>query len=177
MYKDKFRPSGYETILFDFGDSRMLTPMLFEVVAYSVSEDWVHAVSTFDHQYPAVTALTWWKPSEQNAFPKTVFRGCCRLSELGGGNADTSWSLVSVVNLLQDYSSPRLSALPIITLRKRQRAIDPEPSFYILADDNYPTAADPAIQPAMPAAWSFNADIGGPGAAANTSVRPRNLPK
>jgi hypothetical protein len=150
--------------------------MLFEVVAYSVSEDWVQAVSTFDHQYPEITATTWWKPLEQGAFRQTVFKGCCRLSELSGGNADTSWALVSVVNLLQDYSSPRLASLPIITLRKRQRPADPDPSFYILADDNYPTANQPAIQPAMPAAWGFTTDIGGPGASADEQARPRNLP-
>jgi hypothetical protein len=175
VFRDKFRPSGYETIMFDFGDSRLLTPMLFEVVAYSVSEDWVQAVSTFDHQYPEITATTWWKPLEQGAFRQTVFKGCCRLSELSGGNADTSWALVSVVNLLQDYSSPRLASLPIISLRKRQRPADSDPSFYILADDNYPTA-DQSIQPAMPAAWGFTTDIGGPGASADELSRPRNLP-
>jgi hypothetical protein len=173
VFRDKFRPSGFETIAFDFGDSRMLTPMLFEVTAYSIAEDWVQAVSTFDHQYPDITATTWWKPLEQGAFRQTVFKGCCRVSNLLGGNADTSWSLVSVVNLLQDYSSPRLSSLPIISLRKRQRPQDPDPSFYILADDNLPTSNQPSIQPAMPAAWGFTADIGGPGAG---SATPRNLP-
>ena len=176
VYNDKFRPSGYETIAFDFGDSRMLTPMLFQVTAYSISEDWVQAVSTFDHQYPEITAATWWKPLEQGAFLQTVFRGCCRVSNLLGGNADTSWSLVSVVNLLLDYSSPRLSSLPIITVRKRQRPLDPDPSFYILADDNYPTTNEPSIQPAMPTAWGFTADIGGAGAALDQTTRPRNLP-
>ena len=38
---DKFKPSGLETIMFDFGDGNMLTPMMFTVQAYSLVEDWV----------------------------------------------------------------------------------------------------------------------------------------
>lgn len=48
---DKFKPSGLETIMFDFGDGNMLTPMMFTVQAYSLVEDWVQGVSTFEHTY------------------------------------------------------------------------------------------------------------------------------
>ena len=44
---DTFKPSGLETIMFDFGDGSMLTPMMFTVQAYSLSEDWVQGISTF----------------------------------------------------------------------------------------------------------------------------------
>jgi len=73
MVGDHFRPSGLETIMFDFGDGAMLTPMVFEVQAYSDTEDWVQGVSTFDHKYARLSSST---PYQYIG----TFKGCCRMS-------------------------------------------------------------------------------------------------
>ena len=125
---DTFKPSGLETIMFDFGDGSMLTPMLFTVQAWSSSEDWVSGFSTFRHTYAALTSST----------PYTyvsTFKGCCRLSELNA-NADTAWSLSSLMNVRDDTSSPRLTIMPIQTVLKKARPSDPNPSFYVPAGDD-----------------------------------------
>eukprot|EP00286_Rhodomonas_abbreviata_P002149 CAMPEP_0181344680 /NCGR_PEP_ID=MMETSP1101-20121128/32315_1 /TAXON_ID=46948 /ORGANISM="Rhodomonas abbreviata, Strain Caron Lab Isolate" /LENGTH=224 /DNA_ID=CAMNT_0023456525 /DNA_START=676 /DNA_END=1347 /DNA_ORIENTATION=+ len=112
--------------------------MTFTVHSYSIAEDWVQAICSFEHEYSRLTSTTPFKY-------KATFKGCCRLSDLEV-NADTSWSLSTVLNVRDDDHSPRLTVLPLQTLVKKQRPGDAEPSLYLPADDN--VFGDPATSAA-----------------------------
>jgi len=124
---DTFKPSGLETIMFDFGDGAMLSPIEFTVQAWSAAEDWVQGVASFEHTYAALSSST---PYEYSA----TFKGCCRRSDLAA-NADTAWRLVSLLNVRDDDNSPRVTVLPLQTVPRRVRPADAEPAFYVPASD------------------------------------------
>mmetsp|Transcript_59543 Transcript_59543/g.140278 ORF Transcript_59543/g.140278 Transcript_59543/m.140278 type:complete len:835 (+) Transcript_59543:252-2756(+) len=164
---DHFKPSGLETIMFDFGDGSMLTPMTFTVEAYSIAEDWVQATCSFDHEYARLTSTTPFKY-------RATFKGCCRVSDLEH-NADTSWSLSTVLNVRDDNHSPRLTVLPLQTLVKKMRPSDPEPSFYLPADDNVFGAMEAQSFPVLKT-WEIMGYIGAAPSVIRQTDPPSNLP-
>jgi len=122
---DRFKPSGYETIMFDFGDGSILMPMSFVVDGYSVQENWIYSVATFQHTYPLLLS--------DSAFSyTTTFKGCCRHSDFVH-NAHTSWILANSINVRDDGGSPQLYSIPIHTVVKKLRPSDPDPYVYIPA--------------------------------------------
>ncbi|EKX32098.1 hypothetical protein GUITHDRAFT_148849 [Guillardia theta CCMP2712] len=122
---DRFKPSGYETIMFDFGDGTILMPMTFVVEGYSIQEDWIYSVATFQHTYPLLLSTT--------AFSyTTTFKGCCRHSDLVN-NAHTSWILTNSINVRDDGGSPQLSSIPVHTVVKKARPSDADPHVFIPA--------------------------------------------
>jgi len=161
---DKFKPSGLETIMFDFGDGSMLTPMMFTVEAYSVSEDWVQGYTTFDHTYATLSSNT---PFEYVG----TFKGCCRVSDLEV-NADTSWALSTIMNVRDDMSSPRLTVLPMQTILKKQRPSDPDPFIYIPAsDDTHHDHPRPKLK-----TWQLMGNIGHAPSIIGEAKTPQNMP-
>jgi LysM repeat protein len=161
---DTFKPSGLETIMFDFGDGSMLTPMMFTVQAYSLAEDWVQGVSTFEHTYARLSSTT---PFQYIG----TFKGCCRMSELGR-NADTAWALSSIMNVRDDVSSPRLSVLPVQTIIKKQRPSSANPAFYVPAsDDTHHQHPQPKLK-----AFEIMDNIGHAPSIIGTAQAPSNLP-
>lgn len=161
---DRFKPSGLETIMFDFGDGSMLTPMMFTVEAYSIQEDWVQGHTTFEHTYARLSSNT---PFEYVG----TFKGCCRRSDLAV-NADTSWALSTIMNVRDDMSSPRLTVLPMQTVLKKQRPSSPDPSLYIPAGD------DMHLEHPLPKlkTWQLMGNIGHAPSIIGTAQAPRNLP-
>ena len=161
---DTFKPSGLETIMFDFGDGSMLTPMMFTVQAYSLSEDWVQGVSTFEHTYARLSSIT---PYQYIG----TFKGCCRVSELAM-NADTSWALSSIMNVRDDMSSPRLTVLPVQTILKKQRPSSANPFFYVPAsDDTHHLHPRPKLK-----TFEVMGNIGHAPSIIGTAHAPKNLP-
>eukprot|EP00286_Rhodomonas_abbreviata_P001098 CAMPEP_0181289584 /NCGR_PEP_ID=MMETSP1101-20121128/957_1 /TAXON_ID=46948 /ORGANISM="Rhodomonas abbreviata, Strain Caron Lab Isolate" /LENGTH=709 /DNA_ID=CAMNT_0023393809 /DNA_START=733 /DNA_END=2862 /DNA_ORIENTATION=- len=141
--------------------------MTFTVHSYSIAEDWVQAICSFEHEYSRLTSTTPFKY-------KATFKGCCRLSDLEV-NADTSWSLSTVLNVRDDDHSPRLTVLPLQTLVKKQRPGDAEPSLYLPADDN--VFGDPATSAApLLKTWEIMGNIGAAPSLIRTSIPPANLP-
>jgi len=162
---DHFKPSGLETIMFDFGDGAMLMPMMFEVQAYSLSEDWVQGISIFEHTYARFSSTT---PFQYIG----TFKGCCRVSELKV-NADTSWSLSSIMNVRDDVSSPRLTVLPVQTVIKKQRPSSEDPAFYIPAsDDTQRDHPHPRLK-----TFEVMGNIGHAPSIIGTAGKPTNLPQ
>jgi hypothetical protein len=161
---DTFKPSGLESIMFDFGDGSMLTPMQFTVQAYSKSQDWVQGVSTFRHQYARFSSTT---PFEYVG----TFKGCCRLSDIKV-NGDTAWALSSIMNLRDDMSSPRLTVLPVQTVIKKHRPSTPNPSLYIPASDDL-LRAHPMP---LPKTFAGMPNIGHAPSIIGTAQPPANLP-
>ena len=161
---DKFKPSGLETIMFDFGDGSMLTPMMFTVEAYSIQEDWVQGYTTFEHTYARLSSNT---PFEYVG----TFKGCCRRSDLAV-NADTSWALSTIMNVRDDPSSPRLTVLPMQTVLKKQRPSAPDPFLYIPAgDDMHHEHPTPKLK-----TWQLMGNIGHAPSIIGTAKAPKNLP-
>ena len=50
---------------------------------------------------------------------------------------DTSFDLKSVMNIRDDWSSPRITSLPVVTVIQKKLPADDEPSFYIPASENF----------------------------------------
>ncbi|KAJ1477678.1 hypothetical protein T484DRAFT_1820317, partial [Baffinella frigidus] len=213
---DTFKPSGLETIMFDFGDGSMLSPIQFTAQAYSMSEDWVQGVATFEHTYAALSSSTpfessgagaraaavqerhRWLQQAAAAFPagaeaaryQAAFKGCCRLSELAA-NADTSWKLVSKLNVRDDDNSPRITLLPepismlppeaqsdatpsVQTVVRKMRPAGVEPSMYVPASDEIfgSTGLAPV---SFTTVWEKAVDIGHAPVGLAMTVAPHNL--
>mmetsp|Transcript_3266 Transcript_3266/g.8206 ORF Transcript_3266/g.8206 Transcript_3266/m.8206 type:complete len:862 (-) Transcript_3266:194-2779(-) len=170
VHGDVFQPNGLESVMVDFGDGHILTPMRFTTIAYSVSEDWVQGVSTFDHTYAPLTSSN---PHVYTAY----FKGCCRLSTLVT-NSDTSWSLPSIMNVRDDWSSPRITILPVVTVLQKMRPSHGEPSFYVPANENFsPAQPTPpsGVRGAAASNWSVAVAIGSAPASIGKNVAPANL--
>jgi len=90
---------------------------------------------------------------------------------------DTSFDLKSVMNIRDDWSSPRITSLPVVTVVQKKLPADDEPSFYIPASENFSPFA-----PVHPAGlstqvnWTVAVAIGAAPASIGLTVTPRNLP-
>jgi hypothetical protein len=112
---DQITMTGRETPQFELGDEGLITKLTMDVIAYSVSENWVMGKTVIVHkyEYPNNAGNPW----------LARFSGCCRFSQLRN-NGDKPWELFAQVDLTQASASPRVSVLPIVSVPKESKMPD-----------------------------------------------------
>ena len=102
------------SILFDAdGDTDLREPVRLIVNTIDENNDWFIGTQEFIVDYDA--------PSPANGY-RVLYTGCCRLSSIRDNNNDDRFGVEATIKLLpnvpfaQHNRSPRVTALPIITL-------------------------------------------------------------
>jgi hypothetical protein len=90
---------------------------------------------------------------------------------------DTSFDLKSVMNIRDDWSSPRITSLPVVTVIQKKVPGDDEPSFYLPASENFsPFAPVHPVGLSTQVNWTVADAIGAAPASIGLTVTPANLP-
>jgi hypothetical protein len=108
---DVIHLNGKQWPVFNYGDDTVTAGeyLQLQVMAYSKSENWVFGESVITHTYAT--------PNNKGAPWVASFTGCCKLSEINNyPQMDAPWLLLSSVDLLALTKSPRIAAVPVVSI-------------------------------------------------------------
>ena len=108
---DEIHLNGKQWPVFNYGDDSVTAGeyLKLQVMAYSKSENWIYGESFVTHTYMT--------PNNKGKPWVASFTGCCKLSEINNQpQMDAPWLLETSIDLIALTASPRLTAMPVISL-------------------------------------------------------------
>jgi len=141
--------NGKQWPVFNYGDDSITSGeyLKLQVMAYSKSENWVFGESVITHTYAT--------PNNKGSPWVASFTGCCKLSQINNKpQMDAPWLLQAGVDILKLTKSPRITAMPVVSLPDPPILPTPAPpaspqipkipvSFYV--PGFHPDGSDPTV--------------------------------